>query len=63
MVTWSDYEAGLAGEHQIANAELAVMLSQKFLQSKEQTTPQVTLPSSFIEGLKRREVAWKMSDC
>jgi folylpolyglutamate synthase len=56
MVTGSDYEAGLAGEHQIANAELAVMLSRKFLQSKDQTTPQVTLPSSFIEGL--RDAKW-----
>jgi folylpolyglutamate synthase len=52
MVTWSDCEAGLAGEHQIMNAGLAVLLSQKFLQSKEQATPQATLPSSFIEGLK-----------
>ncbi|KAF8272540.1 FolC bifunctional protein [Lactarius quietus] len=43
---------GLAGEHQITNAELAVLLSQKFLQLKEQATPQTTLPSSFIEGLK-----------
>ena len=52
MVIWSDCEAGLAGDHQITNAELAVLLSQKFLQLKEQTTPQATLPSSFVKGLK-----------
>ncbi|KAH8999222.1 Mur ligase [Lactarius akahatsu] len=45
-------QLGLAGEHQIVNGGLAVLLSQKFLQSKGQTTPQAALPSSFIEGLK-----------
>ncbi|KAI9466907.1 Mur ligase [Lactarius psammicola] len=48
----AEIQLGLAGEHQIMNAELAVLLSRKFLQSKEQATPQATLPSSFIEGLK-----------
>ena len=52
MATWSDCDAGLAGEHQIINAELAVLLSQKFLQLKERVTPQATFPTSFIEGLK-----------
>ncbi|KAH9006929.1 Mur ligase [Lactarius hatsudake] len=45
-------QLGLAGEHQIVNGELAVLLSRKFLQSKGQTTPQAALPSSFVEGLK-----------
>jgi folylpolyglutamate synthase len=47
----AEIQLGLAGEHQITNAELAVLLSQKFLQLKEQVTPQAALPS-FIEGLK-----------
>ena len=34
------------------NAGLAVLLSRKFLQSKGLSTPQATLPSSFVEGLK-----------
>ncbi len=52
MLTWSDCDTGLEGEHQITNAELAVSLSRKFLQLKEQTYRQTPLPSSFIEGLK-----------
>ncbi|KAH9062809.1 Mur ligase [Lactarius vividus] len=45
-------QLGLAGEHQIVNGELAVLLSRKFLQSKGQSTAQANLPSSFVEGLK-----------
>ena len=47
---------GLAGTHQITNAGLAAILSQKFLELKdelkESDTPQKTLPPTFIEGLK-----------
>jgi folylpolyglutamate synthase len=44
--------AGLAGTHQITNAGLAAILSQKFLELKESAAPQKTLPATFIEGLK-----------
>jgi len=44
--------AGLAGTHQITNARLAAILSQKFLELKELAAPQKTLPTTFIEGLK-----------
>ena len=43
--------AGLAGTHQIMNAGLAAILSQKFLELKG-SPPQKPLPATFIEGLK-----------
>ncbi|KAI0251294.1 FolC bifunctional protein [Lactifluus subvellereus] len=42
----------LAGRHQITNAELAVLLSQKFLELKESAAHEKTLPDTFIQGLK-----------
>jgi len=48
----SETRLGLAGDHQITNAGLAVVLSQKFLELKESVAPQKTLPGTFIEGLE-----------
>jgi len=48
----SEIQIGLAGTHQITNAELAVVLSQKFLELKESAASQETLSDTFIEGLK-----------
>ncbi|KAI0307269.1 Mur ligase [Multifurca ochricompacta] len=48
----SEARLGLAGAHQLTNAGLAVLLSQKFFELKESVAPQKTLPASFLEGLK-----------
>ncbi|KAN0126924.1 FolC bifunctional protein [Russula decolorans] len=52
MPELSETRLGLAGTHQITNARLAAILSQKFLELKESAAPQKTLPATFIEGLK-----------
>lgn len=43
---------GLAGEHQIQNATIAVELSRRFLQERQALEDASELPSSFVAGLK-----------
>lgn len=43
---------GLAGIHQLQNANLAVHLSRSFLHSQTATHDTTPLPISYIEGLK-----------
>jgi len=43
---------GLAGEHQIQNATIAVELSRRFLQERQALEDASELPSTFVAGLK-----------
>lgn len=44
--------AGLAGEHQVQNANLAVHLAQKFLQIQDGTKPESPLSHLYIKALE-----------
>ncbi|KAH9977894.1 Mur ligase [Lactifluus volemus] len=48
----SEAQLGLAGQHQISNAGLAVLLSQKFLELKESASPEKNISDTFLQGLK-----------
>lgn len=48
----SHMTVGLAGEHQIQNATIAVELSRRFLQERQALEDASELPSSFVAGLK-----------
>ncbi|TFY83958.1 hypothetical protein EWM64_g60 [Hericium alpestre] len=48
----ADIKLGLAGVHQVQNANLAVHLARKFLQTQDGFQPTAQLPKSFIAGLE-----------
>ena len=43
---------GLAGDHQVSNASLAVKLAQTFLHQKESIRPEQPLSQAYINGLQ-----------
>jgi len=49
----SDIKLGLAGVHQLQNANLAVHLARKFLQSQASIQDENPLSDAFVEGLKK----------